>query len=163
MRRRCAPSVICWKSTILARSSSRRWAGHLQARGMKVSNGTIVDATIINAPSSTKLASGERGQYARQQHAAGAAARTRNACHASSTHHQPCAPPSPCARRACHLRRPSSTVATSGGVVRPESGKRLAQSPVGQQKGAAFAPDCCFPVEFTLVAIIGGHLNSELL
>jgi IS5 family transposase len=33
---------------------------HLQARGMKVSNGTIVDATIINAPSSTKNASGER-------------------------------------------------------------------------------------------------------
>src|SRR6266705_4179495 len=33
---------------------------HLQAKGMKVSNGTIVDATIINAPSSTKNASGER-------------------------------------------------------------------------------------------------------
>lgn len=33
---------------------------YLQARGMKVSSGTIVDATIINAPSSTKNASGER-------------------------------------------------------------------------------------------------------
>jgi len=33
---------------------------HLQAKGMKVSKGTIVDATIINAPSSTKSASGER-------------------------------------------------------------------------------------------------------
>jgi IS5 family transposase len=33
---------------------------HLQARGMKVSNGTIVDATIIAAPSSTKNASGQR-------------------------------------------------------------------------------------------------------
>lgn len=33
---------------------------HLQAKGMKVSNGTIVDATIISAPSSTKNASGER-------------------------------------------------------------------------------------------------------
>jgi len=33
---------------------------HLQAKGMKVSNGTIVDATIINAPSSTKNSSGER-------------------------------------------------------------------------------------------------------
>ncbi len=33
---------------------------HLQAKGMKVSKGTIVDATIINAPSSTKNASGER-------------------------------------------------------------------------------------------------------
>lgn len=33
---------------------------YLQSRGMKVSTGTIVDATIINAPSSTKNASGER-------------------------------------------------------------------------------------------------------
>ena len=33
---------------------------HLQARGLKVSSGTIVDATIIDAPSSTKNASGER-------------------------------------------------------------------------------------------------------
>jgi len=33
---------------------------YLQERGMKVSSGTIVDATIINAPSSTKNASGER-------------------------------------------------------------------------------------------------------
>lgn len=33
---------------------------YLQSRGMKVSSGTIVDATIIDAPSSTKNASGER-------------------------------------------------------------------------------------------------------
>lgn len=33
---------------------------HLQAHGMKVSGGTIVDATIIAAPSSTKNSSGER-------------------------------------------------------------------------------------------------------
>ncbi|MGH7141225.1 MAG: IS5 family transposase [Minisyncoccia bacterium] len=33
---------------------------HLQGRGMRVSTGTIVDATIINAPSSTKNAQGER-------------------------------------------------------------------------------------------------------
>jgi IS5 family transposase len=33
---------------------------HLQAKGIKVSKGTIVDTTIINAPSSTKNASGER-------------------------------------------------------------------------------------------------------
>src|SRR5438270_2478193 len=33
---------------------------HLQAQGLKVSSGTIVDATIISAPSSTKNASGER-------------------------------------------------------------------------------------------------------
>ena len=33
---------------------------HLQAKGWKVSNGTIVDATIISAPSSTKNAEGTR-------------------------------------------------------------------------------------------------------
>jgi IS5 family transposase len=33
---------------------------HLEAQGIKVSKGTIVDATIINAPSSTKNASGGR-------------------------------------------------------------------------------------------------------
>ncbi len=34
--------------------------GYLQNRGMRVSSGTIVDATIISAPSSTKNASGKR-------------------------------------------------------------------------------------------------------
>ncbi len=33
---------------------------HLQGQGMRISTGTIVDATIINAPSSTKNARGER-------------------------------------------------------------------------------------------------------
>ncbi len=33
---------------------------HLQAKGIKIATGTIVDATIIQAPSSTKNASGER-------------------------------------------------------------------------------------------------------
>jgi len=33
---------------------------HLQRKGMRVSKGTIMDATIINAPSSTKNARGER-------------------------------------------------------------------------------------------------------
>jgi IS5 family transposase len=33
---------------------------HLEARGVRVSTGTIVDATIISAPSSTKNASGQR-------------------------------------------------------------------------------------------------------
>ena len=33
---------------------------HLEKRGIKISRGTIVDATIISAPSSTKNASGER-------------------------------------------------------------------------------------------------------
>jgi transposase, IS5 family len=35
-------------------------AAYLAAQGLKVSRGTIVDATIINAPSSTKNAAGER-------------------------------------------------------------------------------------------------------
>src|ERR1700726_1794695 len=34
---------------------------HLQGQGMRISRGTIVDATIISAPSSTKNARGERG------------------------------------------------------------------------------------------------------
>ena len=33
---------------------------YLQSRGMTVNSGTIVDATIVDAPSSTKNASGER-------------------------------------------------------------------------------------------------------
>jgi IS5 family transposase len=33
---------------------------HLEARGIKIATGTIVDATIIHGPSSTKNASGER-------------------------------------------------------------------------------------------------------
>jgi IS5 family transposase len=39
---------------------------HLQAKGMKVSGGTIVDATIIAAPPSTKNSSGERDPEMRQ-------------------------------------------------------------------------------------------------
>jgi IS5 family transposase len=39
---------------------------HLQARGFKLSSGTIVDATLIAAPSSTKNASGERDPEMRQ-------------------------------------------------------------------------------------------------
>jgi len=39
---------------------------YLQAQGLKVSSGTIVDATIINAPSSTKNASGERDPEMKQ-------------------------------------------------------------------------------------------------
>ncbi len=33
---------------------------HLEARGIRIATGTIVDATILHAPSSTKNASGER-------------------------------------------------------------------------------------------------------
>src|SRR5213594_1421547 len=39
---------------------------YLQSQGLKVSSGTIVDATIINAPSSTKNASGERDPEMKQ-------------------------------------------------------------------------------------------------
>jgi len=39
---------------------------YLQAQGLKVSSGTIVDATIISAPSSTKNQSGERDPEMRQ-------------------------------------------------------------------------------------------------
>jgi len=33
---------------------------HLEAKGIKIQTGTIVDATIIHAPSSTKNSTGER-------------------------------------------------------------------------------------------------------
>jgi transposase, IS5 family len=33
---------------------------HLEAKGIRIQTGTIVDATILHAPSSTKNASGER-------------------------------------------------------------------------------------------------------
>jgi IS5 family transposase len=39
---------------------------HLQAQGVKISTGTIVDATIISAPSSTKNKTGERDPEMRQ-------------------------------------------------------------------------------------------------
>jgi len=39
---------------------------YLQSQGLKVSSGTIVDATIISAPSSTKNASGERDPQMKQ-------------------------------------------------------------------------------------------------
>ncbi len=39
---------------------------YLQTRGLKVASGTIVDATIISAPSSTKNASGERDPEMKQ-------------------------------------------------------------------------------------------------
>lgn len=44
----------------LGRALFERVHMHLEARGVRVSTGTIVDATIINAPSSTKNASGTR-------------------------------------------------------------------------------------------------------
>ena len=59
MKRRCANSVTFWRST----SSGRLFKAvnrHLHEQGIKVSRGTIVDATIISAPSSTKNKSGGR-------------------------------------------------------------------------------------------------------
>jgi transposase, IS5 family len=41
-------------------------SAHLQAQGLKVATGTIVDATIINAPSSTKNQDGERDPEMKQ-------------------------------------------------------------------------------------------------
>ena len=50
----------------LGRALFEQVARHLQARGLKVAGGTIVDATIINAPSSTKNQSGERDPEMKQ-------------------------------------------------------------------------------------------------
>ncbi len=50
----------------LGRTLFEQVARHLQARGLKVAGGTIVDATIINAPSSTKNQSGERDPEMKQ-------------------------------------------------------------------------------------------------
>ena len=50
----------------LGRGLFEQVARHLQARGLKVAGGTIVDATIINAPSSTKNQAGERDPEMKQ-------------------------------------------------------------------------------------------------
>jgi IS5 family transposase len=50
----------------LGRALFEQVVRHLQAQGLKVANGTIVDATIINAPSSTKNQSGERDPEMKQ-------------------------------------------------------------------------------------------------
>jgi IS5 family transposase len=50
----------------LGRGLFEQVARHLQAQGLKVASGTIVDATIINAPSSTKNQSGERDPEMKQ-------------------------------------------------------------------------------------------------
>jgi hypothetical protein len=46
----------CWTSTIWARSCLPKSARWLQANGFQVKTGTIVDATLIGTPSSTKNA-----------------------------------------------------------------------------------------------------------
>ena len=50
----------------LGRALFEQVARHLQAQGLKVAGGTIVDATIISAPSSTKNQSGERDPQMKQ-------------------------------------------------------------------------------------------------
>jgi len=50
----------------LGRGLFEQVARHLQAQGLKVASGTIVDATIINALSSTKNQSGERDPEMKQ-------------------------------------------------------------------------------------------------
>ena len=59
-RPRCASSAICWRSTSWGERLLERVGEHLQAKGLRLSPGTIVDATIINAPSSNKNARQER-------------------------------------------------------------------------------------------------------
>jgi len=56
MRPRFAASATCWRSTIWAARCFDAVQRHLADKGLKVATGTIVDATIISAPSSTKNA-----------------------------------------------------------------------------------------------------------
>ena len=54
MKQLFANFAICSKSIILAKRSSQRSMRISKRNGIKISTGTIVDATIISAPSSTK-------------------------------------------------------------------------------------------------------------
>ena len=54
-RPRCAGSAICLNSTIWAERRLTKRSGTSQSR-LKIARDTIVDATIISAPSSTKNA-----------------------------------------------------------------------------------------------------------
>lgn len=60
MRPRSAGFVTCWRRIGSAPRSLRRSTGTWPARGVRVATGTIVDATIISAPSSTKNAAQAR-------------------------------------------------------------------------------------------------------
>ena len=53
---------------------------HLEAKGIKIATGTIVDATIIHAPSSTKNASGERDPEMHQTKKATSGTSVEGAC-----------------------------------------------------------------------------------
>ena len=57
-RRRCASSAICWRHTNWAMLEAVN--RHLDSKGIRIATGTIVDATLIHAPSSTKNSAGER-------------------------------------------------------------------------------------------------------
>ena len=61
-RPRYASSVICWKSTSWAEMLEAVNL-HLQSQGVRITTGTIVDATIIHAPSSTKNREQRRYRY----------------------------------------------------------------------------------------------------
>ena len=54
MRPRCASFGTCWKSTNWGNRSWEQVNLHLQAQGVRITTGTIVDATILHAPTSTK-------------------------------------------------------------------------------------------------------------
>ena len=59
-RPRSASSAICWRSTRSARRCWRRSTSICRSKGVRIATGTIVDATIIHAPSSTKNQKQER-------------------------------------------------------------------------------------------------------
>jgi len=53
-------SSACWKSTSWQTGFCRSINGYLGDRGLMLRQGTVVDATIIHAPSSTKNKEGKR-------------------------------------------------------------------------------------------------------
>jgi IS5 family transposase len=59
-RRRSCVSATCLRSTICAARCWMTVNHYLETKGIRITTGTIVDATIIHAPSSTKNSSGER-------------------------------------------------------------------------------------------------------
>jgi len=61
MRRRSASSAICWKSTGLGGEMLETVNLHLEGKGVRITTGTIVDATIIHGASSTKNREQKRG------------------------------------------------------------------------------------------------------
>ena len=65
MRAPSSTSATCWSGTNWARGCSRK-SSHLEQQGVRLREGTIVDATIIAAPSSTKNSKGQRDPEMRQ-------------------------------------------------------------------------------------------------